>query len=127
MPISLIRQHLSAGHWYDRAKLTPKHVAGCQYVAAMNPSAGSFAVNPRLQRLFLTLAVDFPGQESLMKIYGTFLSVREGGGVCVLCVPCVLCVCRACWVRLTQRRTHTPKTRTLKKNTRTQKQNNRAT
>lgn len=42
----------------------------------MNPSAGSFVINPRLQRLFLTLAVDFPGQDSLMKIYGTFLQVR---------------------------------------------------
>ncbi len=39
----------------------------------MNPTAGSFVVNPRLQRLFMTLAVEFPGQESLMKIYGTFV------------------------------------------------------
>lgn len=27
----------------------------------------------RLQRLFMTLAVDFPSQESLVEIYGTFL------------------------------------------------------
>ena len=40
----------------------------------MNPTAGSFVVNPRLQRLFMTLAVEFPGQESLMKIYGTFVT-----------------------------------------------------
>lgn len=40
----------------------------------MNPTAGSFVVNPRLQRLFMTLAVEFPGQESLMKIYGTFIT-----------------------------------------------------
>lgn len=39
----------------------------------MNPTAGSFIINPRLQRLFMTLAMDFPGQDSLMKIYGTFL------------------------------------------------------
>lgn len=44
----------------------------------MNPSAGSFVINPRLQRLFLTLAMDFPGQDSLMKIYGTFLAVSWG-------------------------------------------------
>lgn len=31
-------------------------------------------INPRLQRLFMTLAVTFPGQDSLMKIYGTFLT-----------------------------------------------------
>ena len=40
----------------------------------MNPTAGSFIINPRLQRLFMTLAVEFPGQDSLMKIYGTFLT-----------------------------------------------------
>lgn len=39
----------------------------------MNPAAGSFSVNPRLQRLFLTLAMQFPGQDSLMTIFGTFL------------------------------------------------------
>ena len=73
MPISLIRQHLGWGHWYDRSKLTVKEINNTQYVAAMNPTAGSFIVNPRLQRLFMTLAMDFPGQDSLMKIYGTFL------------------------------------------------------
>lgn len=40
----------------------------------MNPTAGSFIINPRLQRLFMTLAMDFPGQDSLMQIYGTFLA-----------------------------------------------------
>jgi len=74
MPISLIRQHLGWGHWFDRAKLSPKNINNTQYIAAMNPTAGAFIVNPRLQRLFMTLAVDFPGQDSLMKIYGTFLT-----------------------------------------------------
>ncbi|GBF96391.1 dynein heavy chain axonemal [Raphidocelis subcapitata] len=73
MPISLIRQHLGWGHWFDRSKLTQKNIHNTQYVAAMNPTAGSFIINPRLQRLFMTLAVTFPGQDSLMKIYGTFL------------------------------------------------------
>ena len=31
--------------------------AACRYVACMNPTAGSFIINPRLQRLFMTLAV----------------------------------------------------------------------
>jgi dynein heavy chain len=39
----------------------------------MNPTAGAFLINPRLQRLFMTLAVDFPGQDSLMKIYSRVL------------------------------------------------------
>ena len=30
MPISLMRQHLGYGHWYDRAKLTPKNIGGTQ-------------------------------------------------------------------------------------------------
>lgn len=53
---------------------TTQQLAVCRYVACMNPTAGSFVVNPRLQRLFMTLAVEFPGQESLMKIYGTFVT-----------------------------------------------------
>eukprot|EP00879_Flechtneria_rotunda_P027778 GHRR01029772.1.p1 GENE.GHRR01029772.1~~GHRR01029772.1.p1 ORF type:complete len:1069 (+),score=390.30 GHRR01029772.1:36-3209(+) len=73
MPISLIRQHLGWGHWFDRNKLTQKNINNTQYVACMNPTAGSFVINPRLQRLFMTLAMDFPGQDSLMTIYGTFL------------------------------------------------------
>lgn len=51
----------------------------------MNPTAGSFVVNPRLQRLFMTLAVDFPGQDSLMTIYGTFLQVVCAGSLLVDC------------------------------------------
>lgn len=66
-------EHLTV--FADRAKLTPKNINNTQYVACMNPTAGSFIVNPRLQRLFMTLAVDFPGQDSLMTIYGTFLQV----------------------------------------------------
>ncbi len=47
--IALLRQHADYGHWYDRAKLTMKTIQNCQYLAAMNPSAGSFHINPRLQ------------------------------------------------------------------------------
>ena len=71
--IALVRQHLDYGHWYDRTKLQLRAVAGCQYVAAMNPAAGSFTVNPRLQRHFHTMAVAFPGPTSLHTIYNTFL------------------------------------------------------
>ncbi|CAD7704939.1 unnamed protein product [Ostreobium quekettii] len=74
MPISLVRQQIGWGHWFDRAKLTQKNINNAQYIACMNPTAGSFIINPRLQRLFMTLAMDFPGQDSLMTIYGTFLT-----------------------------------------------------
>ncbi|XFF88688.1 hypothetical protein AB1E18_014907 [Capra hircus] len=73
-PHTLIRQHMDHGHWYDRQKLTLKDVHNCQYVACMNPTAGSFTIDPRLQRHFCVFAVSFPGQEALMSIYSTILS-----------------------------------------------------
>lgn len=83
---------------FDRQKLTQRNINNTQYVACMNPTAGSFTINPRLQRLFFTLAVGFPGQDSLMKIYGTFLQV--GGtavhgrckrhGVITACINCAI-------------------------------------
>jgi len=72
--ISLMRQHLAYGHVYDMSKLTQKVLLNTQYLAAMNPTAGSFVVNPRLQRLFATFAVGFPGAEALTTIYSTFLN-----------------------------------------------------
>ena len=96
MPISLIRQHLGWGHWFDRNKLTQKNINNCQYVACMNPTAGSFIINPRLQRLFMTLAMDFPGQDSLMKIYGTFLQVcLELRPLLASCLPILSMACKS--------------------------------
>lgn len=40
----------------------------------MNPSAGSFQINPRLQRHFWTLAIPFPEQNSLTTIYASFMN-----------------------------------------------------
>eukprot|EP00741_Cyanophora_paradoxa_P004754 tig00000828_g4612.t1 len=72
-PIALLRQHIDYGHWYDRKKLSLKLVHNCQYVSCMNPAAGSFNINPRLQRHFFLLSVAFPGQDSLMTVFNTFL------------------------------------------------------
>lgn len=36
-------------HRYDRNKLMLKEVHNVQYVSCMNPTAGSFTINPRLQ------------------------------------------------------------------------------
>uniref|UniRef100_A0A8C5IYP6 Dynein axonemal heavy chain 17 n=1 Tax=Junco hyemalis TaxID=40217 RepID=A0A8C5IYP6_JUNHY len=72
-PHTLIRQHLDHGHWYDRNKLTLKDIRNCQYVACMNPTAGSFTIDPRLQRHFCVLAVCFPSREALITVYGTIL------------------------------------------------------
>lgn len=45
--IALLRQHADYQHWYDISKLSIKDIANCQHMASMNPSAGSFFVNPR--------------------------------------------------------------------------------
>ena len=74
-PHTLIRQHLDYHHWYDRAKLSLKEVHNCQYVACMNPTAGSFTINPRLQRHFAVFAISFPGLDALKTIY---LSILNG-------------------------------------------------
>ncbi|NXU85060.1 DYH17 protein, partial [Xiphorhynchus elegans] len=72
-PHTLIRQHLDHGHWYDRTKLTLKDIRNCQYVACMNPTAGSFTIDSRLQRHFCVLAVSFPSWDALQNVYGTIL------------------------------------------------------
>ncbi|KAK4326143.1 hypothetical protein Pmani_003308 [Petrolisthes manimaculis] len=72
-PHTLIRQHLDYGHWYDRTKHTLKDIHNVQYVGAMNPTAGSFTINPRLQRHFSVFAVSFPSMESLNLIYSSLL------------------------------------------------------
>lgn len=40
----------------------------------MNPTAGSFTINPRLQRHFCVFAISFPGTESLTMIYHSILN-----------------------------------------------------
>ena len=73
-PHTLIRQHIDYGHWYDRNKFTQKDIHNSQYVACMNPTAGSFTINPRLQRHFATFSVVFPGQDALLTIYESILT-----------------------------------------------------
>ncbi|KAJ8682461.1 hypothetical protein QAD02_018253 [Eretmocerus hayati] len=73
-PHTLIRQHLDYSHWYDRTKLSLKDIHNCQYISCMNPTAGSFTINPRLQRHFAVFAVSFPNAESLTTIYSSILS-----------------------------------------------------
>jgi len=59
-PHTILRQYLDYKHWYDRQKLTLKEINACQYVSCMNPTAGSFTIDPRLQRHFAVFAVSFP-------------------------------------------------------------------
>jgi len=71
--VALLRQHADYGHWYDVAKLSPIEVINTMTVAAMNPTSGSFYVNPRYQRHFWHCAIPFPEQTSLFTIYNTFM------------------------------------------------------
>ncbi|XP_003791133.1 dynein heavy chain 9, axonemal [Otolemur garnettii] len=73
-PHTIIRQHLDYGHWYDRNKLSPKEIVNVQYVSCMNPTAGSFTINPRLQRHFSVFVLSFPGADALSSIYSTILT-----------------------------------------------------
>ena len=43
----------------------------------MNPTVGSFVINPRLQRHFTTFAVGMPSKGALQEIYETFLLKRD--------------------------------------------------
>ncbi|NXT77896.1 DYH9 protein, partial [Zapornia atra] len=79
-PHTLIRQHLDYGHWYDRTKLSLKEITKVQYVSCMNPTAGSFTINPRLQRHFCVFALSIPGQEALSRIYSTILTQHLTAG-----------------------------------------------
>ncbi|XP_076625371.1 dynein beta chain, ciliary [Colletes latitarsis] len=72
-PHTLFRQHIDYNHWYDRTKLTIKEIHNTQYVSCMNPTAGSFTIDPRLQRHFAVFAVNFPSDENLVRIYSQIL------------------------------------------------------
>ena len=69
-----MRQHIDHKHFYDRTKLTLKVIHKTQYVAAMNPTAGSFHIQDRLQRHFCTLALSFPDESAVQTIFSTILS-----------------------------------------------------
>eukprot|EP00961_Rhodomonas_salina_P285370 3856228-Rhodomonas_salina.1 len=70
---ALLRQHFDYGHWYDRSKLLLKVINNVQYMTCMNPARGSFAVNPRLQRHFFLIAMEFPSTNALTTILSTLL------------------------------------------------------
>jgi dynein heavy chain len=72
--IALLRQHLEYEHQYDLTKLSSKNISNTQLISCMNPTAGSFEINPRLQRWFATFAIGMPDTMSLHTIFLTFLS-----------------------------------------------------
>ena len=71
--IAHLRQHMEYEHCYELQKMTLKNISNTQVISCMNPTAGSFYINPRLQRWFATFAIGLPGSTSLLTIYQTFL------------------------------------------------------
>lgn len=73
-PIALMRQHIDYSSWFDRNEIgLKKNIVDCQYVTCMNSKSGSFFIDPRLQRHFVTFACDTPEDRNLITIFGTIL------------------------------------------------------
>ena len=60
---------------YDKHKILQKEVSSTQYVACLNPTAGSFFITPRMQRHFATFAVQMPTQDVIR------CGLRAGSGL----------------------------------------------
>jgi len=74
--IALLTQHMQHGSVFDRGDLGfRKHLMDIQYLAAMNPTAGSFEICERCQRHFATFAIAMPSKSDLSTI---FLSLFGG-------------------------------------------------
>ena len=78
--IALLRQQYDYGGFYDLKKLTMKEIRGVQYLAAMNPTAGSFFIIDRMQRHFATFCTLFPETEVLKSIYQSILAGHLSSG-----------------------------------------------
>ncbi len=72
-PIALLRQLFDYAGWYSRDKLTWRDIQNCQVISCLNPTAGSFYIDPRLQRSYCTYAVQMPAPDSLTTIFQSIL------------------------------------------------------
>lgn len=72
-PHTLLRQFFDYNHWYGSDKYALKTIHNCSFVTTMNPNVGSFTINPRLQRHFATIVLNFPTNTHLHLIYFSIL------------------------------------------------------
>eukprot|EP00916_Digyalum_oweni_P021759 GHVL01036069.1.p1 GENE.GHVL01036069.1~~GHVL01036069.1.p1 ORF type:complete len:4080 (+),score=886.02 GHVL01036069.1:1188-12242(+) len=73
-PLALLRQLIDYKFFFDRDHLEErKDLTGMQYIGAMNPKAGSFNIDPRLQRQFTVLSCLTPSSQLVNQIFSTIL------------------------------------------------------
>ena len=72
-PIELARQNIDYKGWYDKQKIVLKEVLNVQYIACMNPTAGSFNITPRMQRHFATFAVQMPSKDVVRSMFAQII------------------------------------------------------
>ena len=66
---------MSYGTIFDREDLgLRKELVDIQYITALNPTAGSFTICERAQRLFTTFACLMPSKQDLHTIFFSLLS-----------------------------------------------------
>lgn len=73
--IALITQHMQHGSIFDRTDLgMRKQLMDIQYIAAMNPTTGSFEICERCQRHFATFAIAMPSHSDLKTMFSSLCS-----------------------------------------------------
>jgi dynein heavy chain len=78
--IALLTQHITHQTIFDRTDLgLRKELVDMQYITAMNPTAGSFVICERAQRLFATFACLMPSRQDLTTIFKSLLSGHVTG------------------------------------------------
>jgi len=91
--IMLITQMITYAQVYDRAALEDKRdLVDIFFTACMNPKAGSFMVNPRLQRRFTVVTCFTPTSQMIAGIYNAVLERHLAGftpAIQKLCDPIV--------------------------------------
>lgn len=73
-PIALLRQIIDYGSIFNREQLEErKYLQDLLFMGALNPKAGSFTVDLRLQRHFSMFTMYTPSQDTIKTIYGSIL------------------------------------------------------
>jgi len=91
--IALLTQHMAYGTIFDRTDLgLRKELVDIQYIAAMNPTAGSFTICERAQRQFATFACLMPSKQDLTTIFQSLMAGHVLGftNQVVDCVPKII-------------------------------------